>query len=218
MSSENGPPTRKISKAEKVRRQQSLDDPNGVRYIDQLWELVKTAEEPLRVVLRTNTQTFADIQSRVWWIRRKPYHWETGAERHQLVFDIPDAVWCRIQTQFVTPFVHELLGLDLPVRLPKARRSEYDNQRRPDVQSGDDATVVGIDGNDWTTLRVAIERTAACSLSGMGGDDVKLHGNIPAKARVVGSQIQVYIGKQVISQIFNNLQNDFRLQWGNDAP
>lgn len=168
-----------------------------VMYIDDLWELIREEAQPLRLVIRTDSQVFddADLHPRVWWCYGR-YEWEEpGArERSVLRFDIPDEIYRRIQQEQARRFSTEYLGWSGDIHLPRAFRGLTDDKRTVCEVFGTKETII----NDWPTLRRAIELTVGQKpLEGPSqGEIVRVAGwpiTSGATVRVENSQLQLCI-------------------------
>jgi hypothetical protein len=168
--------------------------PDGVLYMNQLWELVQQAAGPLTVVLRTDTRIFTGVPVAAFW-RRGYDEWGNGGRskyHSELVFDLPDEVVRRIQQDHAEQILSKFFGVQLLAEIPQAFRGEaHLDGKREVVPSGKHymSTVV----TDWDELRTAIQETAEHGWDLLTHAAVRLWWRDATSARVVDDRLEVYI-------------------------
>lgn len=184
-------------------KQQSRNNPEGVQFFDHLWQEVESIDYPLTVVLRTKSETFDDVPIKVVWLYLPksdlgPY------TTSQLLFDLPDEIYRRIQSRHAQAVRTRFFGDNSPVDLLEAFRSpdNRDETRQVHFVGYYQATPTVID-NDWATLKEAIRLTAECRNGQLGGQSVMVNDNqrSVALARVNENRLEVFITSHVESRI-----------------
>lgn len=70
MCSIDDPPASTVVAEQINYKQQSLANPDGVQFMDHLWEMIESIDQPLTVVLRTDQDVFDDIPIKAFWLLR----------------------------------------------------------------------------------------------------------------------------------------------------
>lgn len=194
---------------EQLLRQASLDDPNGVVYMDQLWEQVEPEHEPLRVVYRVGRQVFSDVRSDVYW-RHGPHPWrhDMSSEVHEIYFVLPIEVVRRVQESHMRQIGAELFGLNLTQLgvLPQAF-GDWPATLKKGTSDGLTREVI----SDWPTLKEVI-RLAAESPKEYR-PTIKLYSGHRVRARVMDDRIEVCID-DVVPLIVDRWNSELRKRLG----
>jgi hypothetical protein len=183
----------------------------GVLHVDELWNLIKDRESPLKVVLFTKDETFEYEPFRVWWSHGN-FLYETSpeVEHSQIIFDIPDNAWRRIQEIYCSKQKARFISPH-PCEIPKAIRSDRDDTRvaDPQVFAGDGITREDFTTEDWPKLKQAIEATVSSLPGGMCYRKIVLHGGIFGEARINGEKLEISIDA-AITEAVENWQSGIR--------
>lgn len=187
-------------------------DELGTKRIDELNDMIGDRASPLSVVMFTKDEVFDDVPIRAWWIHGN-FAFDPGKrrERAELVFDVPDEVWRRVQSRYATKVKDRFFGPASPVSLHRAIRTSTDETRdvRPRAYKGSGFTTDLFSCSDWDTLRHAIQTTAESvdTPDSYTGHHIKLNGGYAAFARINEDEdrIEIYIGN-VVGEIVSNWQ------------
>jgi hypothetical protein len=169
--SPNDPSYGEIVASAQRYKEQSLVNPDGVQYLDHMWEMIRDIDEPLQVVLRTRSLDFPDVPVRAFW-RRYRYDFDNeDFTRYELLVDLPDEVYRRIQAQYASGVLARMFGIAASAELPQVFRrgdSDYDGKRHPRWKS-EELTVIE---DDWPLLKDAIRMTSGDGGSRLGGQSL----------------------------------------------
>lgn len=182
-------------------KQQSLANPDGVQFMDHLWQLIEDIDQPLTVVLRTESDIFDDVPVKAFWL-----HIPAAEDRRytvsRLAFDLPDEVCRRIQSKHAQQVRARFFGDTGPVDLPEVFRSPHkrDGVRQPQFHYRKPPVVLQ---DDWPALKEAIRLSAQDSAMQLGGQRVSLNDGSEsvAPARVNDSRLEVLIDYHLVSSI-----------------
>lgn len=189
------------------RRQASLEYPDGVVYLGQLWDQVKAEPDPLRVVFRAGTYVFFDVQPDVYWCHgRSPWRTDVTADVHELFFILPPEVVRRVQERHARTIVTDLLGYSQPVRLPAAV-GEWTTDLRTGPGDGFVCEVI----SSWPMIRQVIQ--LAVESPAVNEPLVRLHGGQPVSARVHRGRIEICLDR-VVPEIHDAWSQAFRARIG----
>ena len=178
-------------------KEQSRTNPNGVCYMDHLWETANESKWKLKIVLRTDDELFDDVPVPVHWTHGR-FEWMTPSQpdKSNLVVDIPDEVVRRIQSKAASDFTRRFFGNTWAANLPKAIVDPNAQSRDWYRRYGPDTQHVVIE-DDWIQILEAIKATAEDPDGQIGGQTLKVYtgaGTQPAYARVQDGRLEVYIG------------------------
>jgi hypothetical protein len=208
------PPASAVIREAREYKEQSLNNPAGVQFMDHLWGVVMNCG-PLTPVLRTDDDLFDDVPVRAWWIHGW-YSFESPdrPEHSELVFDVPDEVWRRVQSRYASQVMYDLFGQSTTVELAKPFRKSTDEVRHHTGFSGHGGDFTSdVVTDDWEKLRAAIELMARDAGGRLGGQSVSLYcdGAYTAVglARVVETRLEIHIG-DVLGRIIGDWQTAFR--------
>lgn len=185
--------------------------------IVELWELLKDHEDPLYVMLYTKDASFDYEPIRVWWTHGDPGKFGSEAELSQIIFDIPDEAWRRMQSIYATKFKRRFFGSTDKADMPKAIRTKTNDERNMSPQPFSGAGIVDevFTTEDWPRLKRAIEATALSSTipNGMTYKEIMLHGGIFGEARIIDDRLEINIDT-AIDQAVKNWQAAIRRKLG----
>lgn len=211
MCNADDPPASAVVAEQMNYKQQSLDDPDGVQFMDHLWQMIEDIDHPLTVVLRTDEDVFDDVSVRAFWQFISPsstFHRTVS----RLIFDLPDEVCRRIQSSHAQEVRTRFFGDATPVSLPKVFRPA---EQRDDVRKayfagyGDKPTIIQ---DDWPALKEAIHLTAQDRGGQLGGQSITISDNFNSPvspARVNGNHLELLITPQLVSRINRNWGREF---------
>lgn len=190
----------------------------GISRIDHLADALAVHGEPLKVVLCTKDEVFDDVPVRVWHMHGRFKHDSPDHPEHsQLLFDIPDEVWRRVQSRYATRFKQRHFNVDTePCDIAEAIRTDTDGGRGPSprVFQGDGFTTDVIDCDDWDAFSNAVEMCCInLRCGGLGGPKILFHGDYVGYAEIVGDQLRLNIGKAV-KTMEKNWQKSVRQELG----
>ncbi|HEX7484476.1 MAG TPA: hypothetical protein VF281_04995 [Candidatus Saccharimonadales bacterium] len=197
------PPASAVVAEQRNYKQQSLNDPDGVQFMDHLWQMIEDIDQPLTVVLRTDQDVFDDVPVKVFWQFISP-HGIFHSTLSRLIFDLPDEVCRRIQSRHAQEVRTRYFGDTTPVTLLEVFRP--DKQRdvvRTAYFSGyaDEPTIIQ---DDWSVLKEAIRLTAQDLGGYIGGQSVTIADSwslVVSLARVNGNHLELLITPQLVSRI-----------------
>jgi hypothetical protein len=196
--------------AAKEHKAESLVSPDGVKYMDQLWEIIEN-EVGLSVVLRTDEETFTDVPVPVRWTHGH-YHWqsETDREKSELVFLVPDEVTRRIQSAHAGKVFQRFFGKEQEAQLDEPFTSPEMIVRETSFGEDDVSDVITA---DWEKLKEAIHATTEDPSGHLGGQMIEADGAFGrgvAQARVNGDDLEIYLGQNITDRINSLWAEAFR--------
>ena len=194
------PPASAVVAEQMNYKQQSLADPDGVQFMDHLWEMIENIDQPLTVVLRTDQDVFDDVPIKAFW-QFRPVDENYRHEISRLVFDLPDEICRRIQSQHAQQVRTRYFGDDTPVDLPEVFRpaGERDEVRMPRFYGYEEIPTIIQD--DWSALKEAIRRTAQDWGGFIGGQSITLYNDVTSTGRLNDNRLELLITPQLVSLI-----------------
>lgn len=198
-------------------KRETLNNPDGVQYLDHLSALVMR-ESGLQVVMRTDAEVYGDVPVRAWWnYGNYDFDKEGAPLRSTLTFEIPDEISRRIQSRHASEIMRRFFGNNGGVELEQPVLGiTSDATRSVDERwSGNGVTQEIVD--DWDTLKTAISTTAADTAGYLGGQSIRYMstaGEGYGLGRVQDAQLQLYIPTSVITSITGLWAAAFRKEVG----
>jgi hypothetical protein len=196
-------------------KEQSQHDPDGVMYMDHLWEMIEGVTGPLAVVLRTpsmDRETFTDVPVEAHWSHGR-YDWQddTDKEGSDLVFAVPEEVTRRIQSEHARSVMRRLFGGTKEVELDKPflREDGPSNGLKDWGEDTHHEIVVG----DWDKLKTAIKLTSQDTGGALGGQVATVLGPVTrhaARVRIEHEKLEVCLGPETIEDMHKLWSQAFR--------
>lgn len=196
------------------RQRESLNNPDGVSYMNQLWDIVESETSPLAVTLRTDQTVFDAIPVPAHWAHgRYGYQNETGPEKSTLIFGVPDWVTNFIQSAHARTIARRFFGQDQAVVLDAAILPDRTDDEGPQYKYGHDTNHEVI-VDDWPKLKEAIRMTAADRGRWLNGQTVKVANpngqETVVPARVQDKRLELHLGENIVDDIHALWSQAFR--------
>lgn len=199
------PPAGAVIASARSYKEASRDNPDGVQYMDHLWELIAGQRKSLTVVMRTTEERFDGIPIRCWW-QHGWYKWQDPSkdiQKSTLLFEVPDEVWRRIQSRHARRVMQRMFGVRSEGELSVPVGRAASDQDRIIMRESDEFTVETFT-DDWSRLRQAIEMSATDAARQLGGQSVQvaLGGyDQVAFVRVVKTRLELTLPAGVLATI-----------------
>lgn len=207
MCNPNDPPVSAIIAEETKRKQSVYNDTSGWSpYLDHLAERIQDGR-PRKIVYVHKTIDFSDVpvglfvrEYRFVWPNLEPQPWQTD-----VIFDLPDEVVRRVQSEHSRNFMRELVGLESPflrLKQPVRPDDDYDSVRQPPWTSGLDSHAERR-RNEYLTdpkeILAALKDAAGDSGLQLGGKRVAVIGDhqYSHSVRVTDTEIQLKLDRSL---------------------
>lgn len=198
-----------IGEAERIRqevvqdREQSLQDPEGVRYVDQLWDLIKD-EPDLPVVMRLPgdaPERFADVPVAAHWSHGR-YDWQEAdqPEHSGLTFLVPDVITLCVQSDHAADARRRFFGHTGGVALG----SPFLPSNPPELDTATPGASEEFIVDNFERLKTAVEMTAENRGGHLGGQAITATGpskQYVARARVAADRLEICLSEDAITDM-----------------
>jgi len=143
-----------VISSEEQHKLDTLNDPEGVRFVDHLWDLVQDSDQ-LTPVLRTSNETYNGIAVRTWWDYDETKEYDPTANISNLYFEMSDLVTSLIQSNFAQTINTRFFGTKILDNIPPILEQDNDYERRVRLTQKGFKEITG----NWQQIKEAIRLT-----------------------------------------------------------